>query len=302
MGSAAVLADLPRLMRRIGETARAIVAEKPDCLMTIDSPDFTLRVAKKVRAANPFDPDHPLCLPERLGVAAGQGGGDEAPCRPHTVPAALRAGRTAAARRPARNLRRPPADQRSRACCRPPSRQARARDLAADREKTLLLLPGSRKGEVTRLIGPFGETVRCSRRGGTGFGSSFRPFRMSSAALPTRCRAGRTSPRSCSTSSANGRHSAKPTQPSSPRAPCRWNSHCAAFRWCPATSSIRWRELVQHAITVWSALLPNLIADRPVAPEFYDRYVRPGMLARHIEAAVRRHPAAQPGRNRVSTK
>ena len=50
MGLAAVVADLPRLMRRIGETARAILAESPDCLVTIDSPDFTLRVARKVRA------------------------------------------------------------------------------------------------------------------------------------------------------------------------------------------------------------------------------------------------------------
>ena len=42
-------------------------------------------------------------------------------------------------------------------------------------------------------------------------------------------------------------------------------------------------RLVQRAITIWSAVLPNLIADRPVAPECYDRYVRPGMLARLLE-------------------
>ena len=53
MGISAVFRDLPRLIRRIGETARAIVAEAPDCLVTIDNPDFTLRVAEKVRAANP---------------------------------------------------------------------------------------------------------------------------------------------------------------------------------------------------------------------------------------------------------
>src|SRR5690606_14570225 len=42
MGFSAVLRDLPRLIKRIGETARAIVAAKPDCLITIDNPDFTL--------------------------------------------------------------------------------------------------------------------------------------------------------------------------------------------------------------------------------------------------------------------
>ena len=57
MGIGAVVRDLPRLVRRIGFTARAITAAKPDCLVTIDSPDFSLRVARKVRAA---DPDIPI--------------------------------------------------------------------------------------------------------------------------------------------------------------------------------------------------------------------------------------------------
>ena len=62
MGFSAVLRDLPRLFKRIGETARAIVSEKPDCLITIDNPDFTLRVARKVRASSPDIPVvHYIC-------------------------------------------------------------------------------------------------------------------------------------------------------------------------------------------------------------------------------------------------
>ena len=45
----------------------------------------------------------------------------------------------------------------------------------------------------------------------------------------------------------------------------------AACRWSPATSSIRSRGWSSSLITVWSALLPNLIADRPIVPEFYNR-------------------------------
>ena len=56
MGVTAVVLDLPRLIRRIGQTAREIVRARPDCLVTIDSPDFSLRVAKKVRAADPSIP------------------------------------------------------------------------------------------------------------------------------------------------------------------------------------------------------------------------------------------------------
>ncbi|TJW81635.1 MAG: lipid-A-disaccharide synthase, partial [Mesorhizobium sp.] len=44
------------------------------------------------------------------------------------------------------------------------------------------------------------------------------------------------------------------------------------------------RQLAQHLVTTWSALLPNLIADRALVPEFYDQYVRPENLARQLEA------------------
>jgi lipid-A-disaccharide synthase len=53
MGIAEVLPRLPALLRRRTETAEAVIAHKPDVLVTIDSPDFTLRVAARVRAAAP---------------------------------------------------------------------------------------------------------------------------------------------------------------------------------------------------------------------------------------------------------
>ena len=53
MGILPVLARLPSLLRRIRETADRIVAERPDGLVIIDSPDFTHRVARRVRAALP---------------------------------------------------------------------------------------------------------------------------------------------------------------------------------------------------------------------------------------------------------
>jgi lipid-A-disaccharide synthase len=47
---------LPRIMllrRRIAQTTQAIADENPDLVVTIDSPDFCLRVLKKVRVARP---------------------------------------------------------------------------------------------------------------------------------------------------------------------------------------------------------------------------------------------------------
>lgn len=53
VGIDAVIAKLPMILRRIRETADAIIAANPDVLVIIDSPDFTHRVARKVRAAAP---------------------------------------------------------------------------------------------------------------------------------------------------------------------------------------------------------------------------------------------------------
>ncbi|TIW89239.1 MAG: lipid-A-disaccharide synthase, partial [Mesorhizobium sp.] len=43
-------------------------------------------------------------------------------------------------------------------------------------------------------------------------------------------------------------------------------------------------RMVQGLVTVWSAALPNLIADQIVVPEHYNQYVRPRYLARQLEA------------------
>lgn len=56
MGFTAVLPRLPTILRRIRETAEAAIAARPDVLVIIDSPDFTHRVARKVRAARPDIP------------------------------------------------------------------------------------------------------------------------------------------------------------------------------------------------------------------------------------------------------
>jgi lipid-A-disaccharide synthase len=50
IGFGAIPASLPKILRRIGETADAVISAKPDALIIIDSPDFTHRVAKRVRA------------------------------------------------------------------------------------------------------------------------------------------------------------------------------------------------------------------------------------------------------------
>lgn len=56
IGISAVLGKLPTILRRLKETVAAILADPPDVLVLIDAPDFTHRVAARVRAANPRIP------------------------------------------------------------------------------------------------------------------------------------------------------------------------------------------------------------------------------------------------------
>ncbi|MFZ9133542.1 MAG: lipid-A-disaccharide synthase, partial [Gemmobacter sp.] len=53
MGLLEVLPRYPALRRRMIETAEALVAAAPDAVVTIDSPDFCLRVLARARAARP---------------------------------------------------------------------------------------------------------------------------------------------------------------------------------------------------------------------------------------------------------
>jgi lipid-A-disaccharide synthase len=56
VGLAAVVKDLPKILRLIRGTATAVTEAAPDVLVIIDSPDFTHRVARQVRGRDPLIP------------------------------------------------------------------------------------------------------------------------------------------------------------------------------------------------------------------------------------------------------
>ncbi len=56
VGLSAIPRRLPMILRRIRETADLVVAAQPDALVIIDSPDFTHRVARRVRRLAPAIP------------------------------------------------------------------------------------------------------------------------------------------------------------------------------------------------------------------------------------------------------
>jgi len=53
IGFTSVLLNLFKIKKKINETVNKIIEFKPDILFSVDSPDFTLRVAEKVKKINP---------------------------------------------------------------------------------------------------------------------------------------------------------------------------------------------------------------------------------------------------------
>ncbi|MHA1128547.1 MAG: lipid-A-disaccharide synthase [Alphaproteobacteria bacterium] len=157
MGLAEVLPKLPKLLRRMRETADAVEASEATALITIDSPDFCLRVAKKVKAQQP---DLPII---------------------HYVAPSVWAWRPKRAVKMARYVDHvlallpfePPYMEAAGMSCdfvgHPvvADKQASAKEIAdfraeigvTERQKLLTLLPGSRAGEVARLGPVFRDIV-----------------------------------------------------------------------------------------------------------------------------------------------
>ncbi len=53
LGFTNVILNIFKIKKKINETVKAIENFKPDILFTVDSPDFTLRVAERIKASNP---------------------------------------------------------------------------------------------------------------------------------------------------------------------------------------------------------------------------------------------------------
>ena len=281
VGVTSVVRDLPRLLRLIGSTAKQIAQAKPDCVITIDSPAFNLRVARKIRQLDSSIPivkyvcptvwgwlpsrarkmkeftDHVLCLLpfepgelERLGGPPGTFVG-------HRL-----------------------SDSQGIAAAR---KSQMARKKLKDGSRQLLILPGSRVSEVASLGEAFVEAANLLKKRGHVFHVSVPTVARVEAQVKNEMKGLET-------------HFEVTTDEQS-----KWDAFGRADAALAASGTVSLElalagvpfiscyktdvlmKLAYPFITAWSASLPNLIADRPVVPEYYDRFVRPANLARTIE-------------------
>ncbi len=165
MGLAAIARKLPLILRRIREVTEAALQAKPDVLVIIDSPDFTHRVARRLRKADPSIPIVNYVSPSvwawRPGRArAMRGYVDHVLALLPFEPEAHR------------NLGGPPCSYvghpliQQLATLRPDAGEQRRR---AAEPPVLLVLPGSRRSEIRHHMQVFGETLGRLRADGVPF-------------------------------------------------------------------------------------------------------------------------------------
>ena len=165
IGLAAVAKQLPKILRLIRETTQAVTQASPDILVIIDSPDFTHRVARRVRARDPSIPIVDYVSPS---VWAWRSGRARAMCRYVDHVLALLPFEPEEYRR----LRGPPCSYVGHplieqiGTLRPGPGEQKRRDEAPP---VLLVLPGSRRSEIRHHMAVFGETLARLRDEGVAF-------------------------------------------------------------------------------------------------------------------------------------
>ncbi len=279
MGISGVAAQLPKLFNRIKKTSNDVISQKPDVLVLIDSPEFSYRVAKRVREAAPsvkivkyvapsvwaWRPgraskirpyiDHVLAvLPFEPDIMRELGG-------PETTfvghPLASEA---------------PEIDRKTREVER--------------KVPNLVVLPGSRKSETKRLLPFITETLDVLKARGNEFsiqlpavGKLETDIREATKnwPFPTEILLGD-----------DARKKAFKEGDLALSASGTVTLELALYK-LPMISIYKLDGLamrIRHLLTGWSASLPNLIADYPIVPERFNEYAHPQYVARMIERLI----------------
>ena len=263
MGFGAVIRKLPLILRRMRETTEAIVQSPPDALILIDSPDFNQRIAKRIRRALPHLPIVKYVSPTVWVWRPGRARKLK-PLVDHIL--ALFPFEPAVHKKlggPPTSYVGHPLLERLKEL-RPSDTDAQARE----REPPLVLvLPGSRPMEISRLAASFGEAI--------GIVAKSRQINLVLPTLPSRL---------------EEINAAIETWPVKPRVVTTEFEKYAAFRRARAALAAsgtvtlelalahvpmvaaykvpRWEEWIVRLLTsVRSAILPNIVLDEDVVPQ-----------------------------------
>lgn len=276
MGISGVAARLPKLMMRVRETVKDILARDPDVLILVDSPEFAFQVAKQVKKKKPDLPVVKYVCPSVWAWRPGRARKlarfvDRIlailPFEPDVMrklggPETIYVGHPLSGKIPKI------ATASRKSCNEPP---------------LLVLLPGSRRSEVSRLL-PFIERTL------TIFQARGNPFTAVLPAVEPLADMIRETVQNWPfdvevVTGDDARQEAFKKADLALAASGTVTLEVALYKLPmisiykldPVAMRIRWM------LTGWTASLPNLIADYPVVPERFNEYAHPEYVARMIE-------------------
>ncbi|WP_175868772.1 lipid-A-disaccharide synthase [Bartonella gabonensis] len=288
IGLKEVLKKLPSLLMHIRNLSKFIVQEQPDCLILIDSPDFTHRVAKKVRILAPsipiikyvapsvwaWRPERAKVMRKFIDHILAVFPFEEKIMQDLRGPATTYVGHPLLTHPPLLAIQ---AEKKY---------QAEKKKLSCKQTSspTLVLLPGSRHSEIRSLMPSFREAVEILTQRiphlniilptlprlvdelrnfvqswtskveiVVGEDAKWRAFAQADVALAS--------------------HGTVSLELALVKVPMVLCYKLDLFS----------KLFILPKITLWSAALPNIISDRPIMPEYLNEFIRPGMLARQVE-------------------
>ena len=291
IGLGEIFTQLPTIFRRIRETAEAVVDLRPDVLVIIDSPEFTHRVARRVRAVSPSIPivdyvspsvwawrpwrarsmrsyiDHVLALLPFEPRVYEQLGGPPCTYVGHPLVEQLD------------KLR--------------PNEKESCRRFATP--SVVVVLPGSRSMEIRRLLATFGDAIALAQ-------ARYGPLEIILPTLPHL---------------ADRVHEATKKWPLQPKIVVTADEKYAAFRVARAAlaksgtvtlelalsgvptvaaykTSLLEEAIVRLTFSINTVILTNLVLGENVVPEFLQRACRPLLLAEGLLSVL----GDTPGRRR----
>ena len=276
MGISAVVSKLPSLLKRIRQTVDDIIDKKPDVLLLIDSPEFSYRVAKKVRKKLPQVKIVKYVAPTVWAWRAGRAKKIKPyidhimailPFEPELLkklggPEATYVGHPLAAEIPSI------ATKSKKSCSQVPK---------------LLVLPGSRRGELKLMLPVIRDTLAILQDRGNNFEVTLPAV----GRLETEIRE-QTSDWIIKPNIVTGEEAKIEAFKNADLALATSGTvilELALYK-VPMISIYKLDRImmqVRHMITAWTTALPNLIADYPFIPERLNENAHPEHLARMLE-------------------
>ncbi|MEO0542545.1 MAG: lipid-A-disaccharide synthase [Pseudomonadota bacterium] len=281
-GVTSVVASLPKLLSHLSNTVQRFVEDPPDVLLLVDSPDFSSRVAKRVKRQHPamkiakyVAPTVWAWRPERAAKMVGVF--DHVFALFPFEPAIMK------------DLGGPPTTYVGHRLLTDTALMAasggKVGEPGVQRAMNLVFLPGSRRSEIKSLMPDMGRVIQALEARQQKFTITIPAVERHLGLIEDGVR--------------------------------KWNIHTSplivmgrdaqieAFRRADAALAASGTVLLELAlakvpalsiyradllmkpfifmIKAWSAALPNVIADRVVISEYYDHLINPGLLARQLE-------------------